>query len=74
MNANSKWYVKYYYGIIGTSSSLFLLYLLYQHINPKIDKDNGNTLIMKKMPLKLFLEDAIGVSKIRNVINSFLTR
>lgn len=64
MNVNSEWYIKYYFGIIGTSSSLFLLYLLYQHTKPKIDKDNGDTLIMKKMSLKLLLA----------VMNSLLIR
>jgi hypothetical protein len=71
MNVNSEWYIKYYYGIIGTSSSLFLLYILYQHTRPKIDNNNGNVLIMKRMPMKLFLWDLISVLPIGSVMNTF---
>lgn len=74
MNVNNEWYVKYYYSIVGTTGSLFLLYLIYKHTKPKIDKVNGDTLIIKKLPLKLFLEDATGVSIIRTVMNSFSVR
>lgn len=66
MNVNSGWYIKYYFGIIGT-----LIYILYQHTRPKIDQNNGNVLIMKRIPMKLFLWDLISVLPIGSVMNIF---